>query len=228
MLRWSQSAAASTPTPSTDTSFRSTSSSRWMPALGLLVAPLAEVLVADDAVRVNEIERRPVVVREGAPDRVVVVGRDGVVDVPHPHRPPHPVDVVLERELRRVDSDDDQPVVAVCPRPRADVRLLAQPVDARPRPEVHEHDVAAELGGAEWLGVEPPGRAGERGHMHTFEQGHLSAAIGTSRGRLLRAAAAAPRRRSARPCRVGCRRRGWGTPARPSSAGPGRSRRRRC
>jgi hypothetical protein len=33
-------------------------------------------------------------------------------------------------------------------------------------------DVAVQLGGAEWLGVEPLGRAGERGQMHTFEQGH--------------------------------------------------------
>ena len=51
-------------------------------ALRLLVAPLAEVLVADDAVRIDEVERRPVVVGERGPDRVVVVGRDGVVDVP--------------------------------------------------------------------------------------------------------------------------------------------------
>ena len=27
-------------------------------------------------------------------------------------------------------------------------------------------------GGAEWLRVEPLGRAGERGHVHTFERGH--------------------------------------------------------
>src|SRR3954468_16402504 len=32
--------------------------------------------------------------------------------------------------------------------------------------------VALKLGRAEWLGNEPPGRAGERGRMHTFEQGH--------------------------------------------------------
>jgi hypothetical protein len=67
------------------------------------------VLVADDAVRVDEVERRPVVVREGAPDRVVVVLRNRVVDVPHLHRLPYAVDVVLERELWRVDSNDEQP-----------------------------------------------------------------------------------------------------------------------
>ena len=29
-----------------------------------------------------------------------------------------------------------------------------------------------QIGGAEWLGVEPLGRAAERGQMHTFEQDH--------------------------------------------------------
>ena len=64
-------------------------------ALRLLVASLAEVLVADDPVGVDEVERRPVMVGEGAPDRVVVVAGDGVVDVPILHRLPHQIDVVL-------------------------------------------------------------------------------------------------------------------------------------
>jgi hypothetical protein len=49
-------------------------------ALRLLVAPFAEVVVADDAVRVDEVERRPVVVVECALDFVVVVDRNRVVD----------------------------------------------------------------------------------------------------------------------------------------------------
>jgi hypothetical protein len=61
--------------------------------------------------------RRPVVVVEGAADRVVVVDRDRAVDVSLRRRP-HAVDVVLERELGSVDADDDQAVVAVGPRPR--------------------------------------------------------------------------------------------------------------
>jgi hypothetical protein len=80
---------------------------------------------------------------------------------------------VLERELRRVDSDHDQPVVSVGLRP-TDLGLLAQPVDARQRPEVHDDDVAAQLGRAEWLGVEPLGRPAERGHVQTFAHGHLA------------------------------------------------------
>src|SRR5918998_3081890 len=111
-------------------------------ALELLVASFAEVLVADDAVAVGEVQRRPVVVGEGAPDLVVVVDHDRVVDRSLACRAPHAVDVVLEGELGRVDADDDQPIVAVGLGPRADVGPLAQPVDARPGPEVHEHDVA--------------------------------------------------------------------------------------
>jgi hypothetical protein len=31
-----------------------------------------------------------------------------------------------------------------------------------------------ELGGAEWLGIEPPGRPAERRHAETAEHGHLT------------------------------------------------------
>src|SRR5215211_5511236 len=82
-------------------------------ALELLVASFAEMVVADDAVPVGEVQRRPVVVGEGAPDLVVVVDRDGIVDGSLLRRAAHAVDVVLEGELRGVDDDDDQPVVAV-------------------------------------------------------------------------------------------------------------------
>jgi hypothetical protein len=109
----------------------------------LLVATFAEVVVADDAVRVDEVQRGPVVVGEGVPDHEVVVERDRVVDRSFLRCAPHAVHLVLERELGRMDADDDQPVVSVSLRPRTDVRLLAQPVDPRPRPQVHEHHVAA-------------------------------------------------------------------------------------
>jgi hypothetical protein len=46
-------------------------------ALGLLVVSFADVAVTDDAVGVDEVQRRPVVVVEGAPNCVVVVDRDG-------------------------------------------------------------------------------------------------------------------------------------------------------
>src|SRR3954467_5652495 len=134
-------------------------------SLRLLVATLAEVVVADDGVGVDEVERRPVVVVECAPDLVVVVQRDRVVDLALVRRLPHTLDVALERELRRVDSDDDQPVVAIGVRPRPDVWLRAQPVDAGERPEVDEHDAAAQIGRAERVGVEPLRGPAERRHV---------------------------------------------------------------
>ena len=91
----------------------------------MLVASLAEVLVADEAAAVDEVQRRPVVVVEGAPDGVFVVDRDRVVDPSLGGRLPHAVELVLEGELRGVDADDDQPVGSVGLRPGADVRLLA-------------------------------------------------------------------------------------------------------
>ena len=51
-------------------------------ALGALVVPFAELVVTDQAVLVHEVERRPVVVVERAPDGVVVVDDDRVVDPP--------------------------------------------------------------------------------------------------------------------------------------------------
>jgi hypothetical protein len=50
----------------------------------------------------DEVQRRPIVVREGVPDRVAIVQRDRELD---PHRYEHLrhiVDVVLERELGRM------------------------------------------------------------------------------------------------------------------------------
>jgi hypothetical protein len=130
------------------------------------------VLVADDAIPVREVQRRREMIGVSAPDLVVVVGGDRIIDSPLLCRLAHQLELVLERELRRMDSDYDQSVVSVRLRPRADMRFLAQPVDARQRPEVHDDDVTLQLGRAEWLGVEPLGRAGERGQMHTLEQGH--------------------------------------------------------
>src|SRR4051794_9454441 len=109
-------------------------------ALRSFVPSFAEVLVADDAVPIDEVERRPIAVGERAPDLVVIVGRDGVADGSVPRRLLDAVEIVLEGELGGVYSNDDQPVVAVGPRPGADVWLLAEPVDARERPEVHEND----------------------------------------------------------------------------------------
>ena len=78
--------------------------------LGLLVLALAEVVVADLALGVDEVQGGPVVVVERLPDGEVVVHHDGVADVHLLDGPTDVVEVALEVELGRLDADDRQPV----------------------------------------------------------------------------------------------------------------------
>ena len=64
----------------------------------LLVFAFAEVVVPDAPQRVGEIQGGPVVIVEGAPDRVVVVERDRIIDPHVPHGAADVVQVVLEAE----------------------------------------------------------------------------------------------------------------------------------
>jgi hypothetical protein len=94
-------------------------------SLRLVVSSFAEVLIADHSVWIDEVERRPIVIVECSPDFIVVVDHDRIIDRSFLRRQLHPVDLVLEGELRRMDSKHDQPVIAVGLRPRPDVRFRA-------------------------------------------------------------------------------------------------------
>src|SRR6185369_15992292 len=65
----------------------------------------------------------------------------------------------VESELRRVDPKDDEALAPVLVGPRAQVRQRPLPVDARVRPEIDQHDLAAQLLGGQRLRVEPGDRA---------------------------------------------------------------------
>ena len=93
---------------------------------------------------VDQVLRRPVLVRVRAPRLVVVVERDGPGDAEVVRRAADVRRHVLERELRRVHADDLEPVCVVGRVPGAQVRQRAQAVDARVRPEVDQHDLAAQ------------------------------------------------------------------------------------
>ena len=71
--------------------------------LGLRVLALAEVHVAHLPVRVDQVVRRPVLVRVGVPGGVVVVLCHRVLDPVLLDRIAHVAGVLLERELRCVD-----------------------------------------------------------------------------------------------------------------------------
>jgi hypothetical protein len=120
-------------------------------ALGALVAALTEMVVSQPSLRVRNVERRPVLVPEGTPDREVVVDCDWITD---PHRRQgraDVLDVVLELELRRVCADHNQPVVAISLVPGADVGKGAQPVDTGVGAELDQHDLPAQAGRRQWL-----------------------------------------------------------------------------
>src|SRR5437867_2632206 len=121
--------------------------------LTLLLASCAEIQVPDPSFRVVDVHGRPVVVVEGAPHRVVGVEGDRIVDALDLRGPADVVGLALERELRRVDADNDQALIRVLVVPRADITERAQPVDARIRPEVDEHDLPAQALRGERLGV---------------------------------------------------------------------------
>ncbi len=126
--------------------------------LGVVVVAFAEMRVADVALAIGDVVGGPVLVAERVPDVHLVVERDRPRDVVTLDRV---VDVgvdVLEVELGRVDADDDEPGGPVAVVPRPDVRERTLTVDARVRPEVVQHDLAAQLRRRDRRRVDPARR----------------------------------------------------------------------
>src|SRR5215212_7342468 len=139
--------------------------------LAVVVVALAEVVVPDPALRVCEVDRRPVPVGECAPDPVVAVERDRVLDPQGLHGLADVVNLVLERELRRMDADDDQASIAILLGPRAYECQRAEPVDACVCPEVNENDLSSQTLRSERGGVQPAGCPFEYGQATLRGQG---------------------------------------------------------
>ena len=116
--------------------------------------------VANATPRIDEVQSRPILVIERPPDRVVVVDHNRILDAHLLHGTAHVVDVVFERELGCVHADDDKPL-AVLLRPGANIRKLAQPVDAGVGPEIDEHDFPGKAGRRQAWRVEPPRRTAD-------------------------------------------------------------------
>ena len=113
--------------------------------LGDVVLALAEVVVANAPVPVDQVLRRPVLVLPRVPGGVAVVERDRVADAEAADVLGDVCRLALEGKLGRVDADDHEPVGAVARVPRLHVRERAQAVDARIRPEVDQDHLAAQL-----------------------------------------------------------------------------------
>jgi hypothetical protein len=81
--------------------------------LGHRVLTLTEVMESDPAFLVGDVERRPVVVRERGPNRVVGVDRDGILHAEGPRLRGDVLNVPFEIELGGVDADYGEAVVVV-------------------------------------------------------------------------------------------------------------------
>ena len=128
----------------------------------LIVFALAEVMMSNMPLGIDEIEGRPKVVLERTPYRMVVIDRDRIID-PHVFRgSANVIDVFLKGELRRVHADHHQSLILVFLGPRADIGKRASPIDAGIGPEVDEDDFSAQVGRRQWLRIEPLGRGGAR------------------------------------------------------------------
>jgi len=109
-----------------------------------VVIALAEPVMADAPLGVDEVQSRPILIRERVPDRVVAVDRDRIRDSHLGQRFADVLEVLLEAELRCVDADHDEPVIPVPVGPGADVGKRPDPVDAGVRAEVEEGDLPAQ------------------------------------------------------------------------------------
>ena len=96
------------------------SSSCWMTISVIAYSPSPKWWKRIRPSAVGDVERRPEVVVEGAPDAVVAVDRDRVLDAEVARLRDDVVEVPLEAELGRVDADDGQPGVRVLRGPGPD------------------------------------------------------------------------------------------------------------
>src|SRR5437870_11642589 len=128
----------------------------------LFVFALAEMMMANAPLRIDEIEGRPIFVLERTPYRIVVIDRDRITDLHVLGGSANVIDVFLECELRTVHTDHHQTLILVFLGPRADIGKRAQPIDAGIGPDVDRDDFSAQTGRRQWRRIEPSGGAAER------------------------------------------------------------------
>src|SRR5438093_7261188 len=87
---------------------------------GLFVFALAEMMMANAPLRIDEIESRPIFVLESTPYRIVVIDRDWIINLHVLRGSANVIDVFLECELGSVHTDHHQNLILVFLGPRAD------------------------------------------------------------------------------------------------------------
>src|SRR4051794_38374926 len=113
------------------------------------------MVITNASLSIDEVMGGPIIVFESAPQVVIVVQRDRITDAKLVYCPGDVGGFALERELRRVNSDYHEAILAVPLVPGFDVRDRAQAVDAAVGPEIDHHDLALQLLARQRATVDP-------------------------------------------------------------------------
>jgi len=95
---------------------------------------LAELMMSNLPLRIDEIEGRPIVIVERTPDHIVAIDRDWIINPHVLRRAANIIEVSFEFELRRVYADHYQPVIPVFLGPGAHIGQCTQPIDTSESP----------------------------------------------------------------------------------------------
>src|SRR5437016_195681 len=123
--------------------------------LGRVVLALADVLVADDPLAIQEDRRGPGPNAPALPDRVLVVLYHRVPDPQLLRGVYHALVRLLPEELRAVHADDHESVLLVPFVPAPPLRAHVPAVDSAEGPELDQHDPAAQARCGQRPAVDP-------------------------------------------------------------------------
>src|SRR5215475_1943777 len=102
-------------------------------------------MVADPSLSIREIERWPVRVVKGSPDRVVAVDDDRIFNAHGFENSSNVFHVLLKRELRRVYADHHESMVFVFRGPGTNIGKLALPVNTGISAEIDQNHFATQV-----------------------------------------------------------------------------------
>jgi hypothetical protein len=107
----------------------------------VFVLSFTKLVMTNVSLRINKIKSWPIMVLEGMLHRILVIYSDRVI---HRQGSADIVDILLESKLGRVHPNHDQSLIRILLSPSANIRELAQPIDAGMGPKVDEDDFSAQ------------------------------------------------------------------------------------
>src|SRR5260370_15743329 len=108
--------------------------------LRFLVQPFAKMVVAKLALRIDEVFRRPIAIRVGAPDDIAIVEDHWVFETKPLYRRTNIGVVASKAEFRCMHADDDESVFAIASMPSADQWQRVNAIDTGGIPKGDQHD----------------------------------------------------------------------------------------